>query len=52
MSDLSVNTSVAGSFGVCIEIINNYHTLYICGVCLRLFILIISLYAKEGFFYV
>ena len=45
-----MSTSVAGSFGVCMEIINNYHTLYIWGVCLRLFILIISLCAKEGFF--
>ena len=41
---------MASLVGICIEIINNYHTLYICGVCLRLFILIISLCAKEGFF--
>lgn len=26
-----MSTSVAGSFGVCMEIINNYHTLYIWG---------------------
>ena len=40
---------MAGLVGICIEIINNYHIYNICGVFLRLFILIISLCARRDF---
>lgn len=46
-----MSTSVAGSFGVCMEIINNYHTLYMWGLFETLHFDNLSLH-KGGIFYV